>query len=186
MENFDDTVLPKKSFLPRKNVKIPSKSPEGNSVVKSKILFSNVVNQSESQPNSKFDFELLRIKSKEFRYSLTIDSLFPLFLFGLALFIVGLIYQYSSSKHSFLCVTLKWAAGKLCCCWKTSNNSGRSAPEKYAFAHFFSDRDKKLKKSGFNRVPQNENDVLIEDDDEEEDEMVLEDFRKPKGPSKLV
>jgi len=133
----------------------------------------------------KFNFELLRIRSKQLRNSINFNSILFFILFVLFLFIILLHYRYSSPHYSiFAFTTNAWRA------IFTRSKSHRpvynsSLAERIDLAHLFesnSRRNRKFEKNGFNRLPQNETDAIDQIDDDDDLSDVIEDF-SPKGSS---
>lgn len=194
---FSRSILPKielsenKSFLssvPSVN-QIPSAMiSSSKNVIKSTIIDSNLqtgnLNPSDStnQYDINFNFELLRIRSRQIRNSITTNSVLYFILFGLFLIIIILHYRYSSPHYSLFTFCSNMFRFMF-----TDNKPTSARNEKINLRSLFSDHNQKLKKRGFNRVPQNESEI-IEDNEDDDDEAdlsdVLEDFQPKNSLSK--
>lgn len=150
----------------------------------------------------KFNFELLRIRSRQLRNSISFNSMLYFTLFGLFLFIIVLHLRGSSPHYSSL-TFFKNLFGAICCCCgrlrKRSSSSTRLAngydPEPLFGAHSSiaarleleklfggsakGGKGRGKKNQGFRRLPTNESEVVEDvedDDDDDEGSDILEDF----------
>lgn len=136
--------------------------------------------------DGQFSFQMLKIRSKEIREQMNIQYILFIMLFILGLYIV-IVLKRSSSQNGSICGFIGLVAGFFWNSNKRTTNNERDRAEKYALSNLFSDRDKKLKRSGFNRIPQDENTALEQEEDEDDEEDVLEDFSvSRKNNTRLV
>lgn len=152
----------------------------------------------------KFNFELLRIRSRQLRNSISFNSMLFFALFGLFLFIIILHLRGSSPHYSSLafCSNLINAV----CCQCCRRRGGRRSPSSTRLANGYDPEPlfgahssiaarleleklfgggsgssgkggKKNQNRGFRRLPTNESEVVdVEDDDDDEGSDILEDF----------
>ena len=160
-------------------------------------------NSTTSPLDFKFNFELLRIRSRQLRNSISFNSLLFFALFALFLFIIVLHLRGSSPHYSSLAFCSNLISAVCCRCFgggirgRRSPSSTRLAngydPEPLFGAHSSiaarleleklfgngSNGKKNGKNSrGFRRLPTNESEVVEDVDDDEDDEGsdILEDF----------
>ena len=176
-----------------------------NSVISSSSSSSNVSFHNSTSITSpldfQFNFELLRIRSRQLRNSISFNSLLFFTLFALFLFIIVLHLRGSSPHYSSLAFCSNLISAVCCRCFgsrrKRSPSSTRLAngydPEPLFGAHSSiaarleleklfgngSNGKKNGKNSrGFRRLPTNESEVVedVDDDDDDEGSDILEDF----------
>lgn len=171
----------------------PAAANRSISVMRSKIATKPatvVASADKEMSDGQFSFQMLKIRGKEIREQMNIQYILFLMLFFLGLYIVIMLKRSSSQNGSMF----GYVGSVASVVWNSSRrrSAGRSTEpargEKYALSNLFRDRDKKLKRSGFNRLPQDEAAALEnDDDDDEDDEDVLEDFSASrKGNARLV
>ena len=131
----------------------------------------------------KFNFELLRIQSRQFRNSITFNSILYFTLIALFMFIIILHYRYSSPHYSVFsfCSNICWIIfhGRDRMMNLSSSNESRvhhsSLSQRMDLGYIFNEfRRGPRRHDGFNRLPQNESEAIdyIDDDDDEEDIIV--------------
>lgn len=137
----------------------------------------------EKNVDFKFNFELLRIRSRQLRNSLTFNSILYFTLFALFLFIIILHYRYSSPHYSlgsfcrnFCCAVLHRDTTTA----RRQNNS--SIAERMDMGDLFhynkTNGLRRESRKGFTKLAQNESEVIDTADDDDDDDLsdVLEDF----------
>src|SRR5699024_3670842 len=115
--------------------------------------------KSNSTGNINFTFELLRIRSKEFRETVSFNNLLYFILFVLFLFII--ILHWRHSRDSPLAIGFELArltVHSVCgACLKSGHRSSGGDDERIRLGSFFGKRSNSNPKDlGFNRLPQNE------------------------------
>lgn len=157
--------------------KVSPGSGPGNSVIKAKIIESQV-----------FGLEMLQIRSKQFRDSISFNQLLFVVLFLLFLFIIVSHIRYTRQSPLHFCVSLShFICGSIC---RRKYLSAGSSSERIHLGNIFTDRDRKLKQRGFNRLPLNEEESELQINDDEDDDGdlsdVLEDFNLTRAKQGIV
>jgi len=159
------------------SIQYPPKSAPIGSVLKSEI-FSDPGNTNLAQQSA---------NGRQLRNSISFNSMLFIVLLCLFLFIIILHYRYSSRHYSII----SFSSNMFRTIFARRRANSRpvynsSLAERIDLAHLFETnkrRNRKFEKKGFNRLPQNETDVVDAVDDDEDDlSDVIEDF-SPKGSS---
>lgn len=180
------------------NQTISEKSIKSN-VIKAKIIESSIYTTTVANmksDSSRFSLKLLQIRSKEFRDAITFNQLLFVVLFLLLLFVIVTNLRYCRHNNSpmrFCCALFDFFTVSFRRRRKYFANgvSGPSSSEKIDLGSIFSDRNRKLKKSGFNRLPLNEEESELQshsDDDDDDGDLsdVLEDFNLTRSKQGIV
>ncbi|KAH9529947.1 hypothetical protein DERF_003798 [Dermatophagoides farinae] len=161
-----------------------------NLPIKSKIIEKNDQQKNITISNLNFSFELLQIRTKEFREKVWSNNVLYFVLLALFIFIMILNVHHTSSTLRFCSILLSTTVNLLK--RKLTFRSSLKNSERIRLSDVLKSSTKKRKSSsrsdnkrygGFNRLPQNEEEsdlVIVTDDDDDDDDNddsdVLEDF----------
>lgn len=158
-----------------------------NLPIKSKIIEKNDQQKNITISNLNFSFELLQIRTKEFREKVWSNNVLYFVLLALFIFIMILNVHHTSSTLRFCSILLSTTVNLLK--RKLTFRSSLKNSERIRLSDVLKSSTKKRKSSsrsdnkrygGFNRLPQNEEEsdlvIVTDDDDDNDDSDVLEDF----------
>lgn len=179
--NAEVSSSAKPELLPSLERSLNSDSIGSAIVEKSTIIDANLNGESKSNnPNQfdiKFNFELLRIRSRQFRNSITFNSILYFTLIALFLFIIVLHYRYSSPHYSAFSFCSNFVRSM--CGRRRQSQPERvhhsSLSQRMDLGYIF-DEFRRPRHHGFDRLPQNETEVVDKSVDDDDDSDVLEDF----------